>query len=192
MTSIDKFNLICKCGCEFREYLYSSVNTEFSPEVFRLIYDDKFNVAECPKCHKRCHIDIWILFSNVEKRFMAAVREGDFGRFKEYLASEGYFEGMKKSKKSKSGAKKTLYDNTIRFKGCNHDGCMERDLSKMFECIYCRSHYCDKHQTPKPRIIPKLVPKNEEDALLWEWWKKEGGHIYNKFTGWWKDRQKQS
>jgi|GEM_PF-6918538 len=100
MTKIDKYPLICNyCDAHFEDYLYSTVNITFSPELLRTIYKGKLNVVECPQCHRKSYVDLQFLFHDQnDKDGLILVKLGEIRELYFYLLKKGYFDKFIKDK----------------------------------------------------------------------------------------------
>ena len=91
MTLIEEYGLTCSCGKEFKAPLHNSINVTLNPNILNILYEGKFNVVECPKCHLESYIDKPFLFHDMKKKLMIEVDAGQIDDFMHYLVSKGYF-----------------------------------------------------------------------------------------------------
>jgi len=99
MTLIEEYGLTCSCRKKFKAPLYDSINVTLNPNLLNLLFEGKFNVVKCPKCHLESYIDRPFLFHDMRKKLMMEVGAGQIDDFMRYLASKGYFHNFKKSSK---------------------------------------------------------------------------------------------
>ncbi|MBT3297918.1 hypothetical protein HN385_03265 [archaeon] len=99
MTKITEYDLTCKCGHHFKAPLYDSILVTFDRSLLKKLYEKKFNVVTCPKCHTESFIDKYFLFHDMFKDIMIQVQKGEIDRLMYFLDSKGYFKEFKETKK---------------------------------------------------------------------------------------------
>ena len=70
MTSINKHQVCCSCGHNFRVRLYGSINAQLSPEAVEEFLRGELNHHECPVCHRQLWVLSPVLFHDMERIFM--------------------------------------------------------------------------------------------------------------------------
>ena len=71
MSKIERRTIRCrKCGREFDTEIYSSVNTELSPELVEKVHDGSIFDAECPHCKERISLHYPCLYHDQKNEFM--------------------------------------------------------------------------------------------------------------------------
>jgi hypothetical protein len=75
LTNIVQHQVGCPCGHKFEARLFTSLNTQLSPEEVEQFLVGKVNRPRCPACGKELWVLIPVLFNDMERKFMVWVGE---------------------------------------------------------------------------------------------------------------------
>jgi hypothetical protein len=59
-------DVTCACGHHFKAWLWQSANVTTSPELLQLILDGEMNMAKCPSCGSKFHVEVPFLYHDMD------------------------------------------------------------------------------------------------------------------------------